>query len=151
MKQNNIIDSNKVNALLKLYEFRREALSKRRDIEWKVFLSYITGISILTYFIIDKCIYISLCNLIIFPLLIVFFFILWLWNIQRSAHYDHELIDAYKTEINNILDVSSATKSIQNKSVKWIWFISQLMIIVIYTILCVTLIIGRCALTSHSS
>ena len=126
--------------LINLYTLRRDSLTKRREIEWKVFLSYFSGISILTYFIVGHSIRIPNSLLIVFSIFIVFPFLLWLLNIYNSAKYDHDTLKVYKKEIENLMLISTKLEVVKDRSVEIIWLLSQVVIIITYTFFCIILI-----------
>lgn len=134
------MDTDKLEYLIKLYTLRRDSLTKRREIEWKVFLSYFSGISILTYFIIEHCIPIPHFLLIAFSIFIVLPFLLWLLNIYNSAKYDHDTLKIYKKEIENIMLISTKLELVKDRSIEIIWLVSQFVIIITYTVFCIVLI-----------
>lgn len=91
-----------VQHFLRLYELQRETLNRRREIEWKVCISFWTAIIVGTGFLIQKAQIDSDCFWF-YLILFAVFSLLWLGTMFHSNERDHYWIDVYKSHIHETL------------------------------------------------
>jgi hypothetical protein len=121
--------TNSVEHFLRLYELQRGTLNARREIEWKVCISFWSAIIVGTGVLIQK-IQLPCYSCWFYVLLFLVFSPLWLGKMFNSSEEDHNWIKVYKSHIHKSLDLQSET--VKYQEVKWNtflcspWWISQM-------------------------
>lgn len=116
---------------LRLYELQRLTLNARREIEWKVCISFWSAIIIGTGFLIHR-VQLPSNSWLFYLLLLLIFSPLWLGKMLNSSEEDHNWIDAYKSHIHKCLNLQSET--VKYQQVKWYtflhnqWWLAQMLV-----------------------
>ncbi len=117
--------------LLRLTELQRATLNSRREIEWKVCISFWSAIIVGTGFLIHK-IQLPSYSCWFYLFLFLIFSPLWLGKMFNSSEEDHNWIKVYKSHIHKSLGLQPNLITFQE--VKWYtffqsrWWYSQMLI-----------------------
>ena len=100
--------SDNIDRFIRLYEIRRETLNRRRDIEWKVCISFWTSIIVGTGFLIHK-IQLETISYWVYFFVFLVFCPLWLGKMYHSSEQDHRWMNVYQSYIEKLLGLKSET------------------------------------------
>ena len=93
-----------IDQFLKLYEIQRDTLNKRREIEWKISISFWSTIIIGTGYLLNK-ITLPVCSGVYYLILLIIFSV-WVGKVYHSSEVDHSWIKVYKSWIEKSIGIS---------------------------------------------